>query len=128
VAGPFITSCRPNLVGDPNLPAGRRSPEQWVNRSAFARQPLGTFGSAGRNIVFADGTQNLDLAVIKKTYFGRGETARSVELRAEFFNLPNHPQFGVPDLDFSSPTFGRIFSTAQGTTERQIQLGLRVVF
>ena len=128
VAGPFITSCRPNLVGNPILPADRRSPEQWINRSAFARQPLGTFGSAGRNIVFADGTQNLDLAVIKRAYFGQSETAKSVELRAEFFNLPNHPQFGVPDLDFSSPTFGRIFSTAQGTTERQIQFGLKFIF
>jgi hypothetical protein len=128
VAGPFITSCRPNLVGNPILPAGRRSPEQWINRSAFARQLPGTFGSAGRNIVFADGTQNLDVAVIKRAYFGRGEAARIVELRAEFFNLPNHPQFGVPDLDFSSPTFGRIFSTAQGTTERQIQFGLKFTF
>ena len=128
VAGPFITSCRPNLVGNPILPAARRSPEQWLNRSAFARQPQGTFGSAGRNIVFADGTRNLDVAVIKRAYFGQGETARIVELRAEFFNLPNHPQFGAPDLDFSSPTFGRIFSTAQGTTERQIQFGLKFIF
>ena len=128
VAGPFITSCRPNLVGNPILPAGQRSPEQWLNRSAFARQLPGTFGSAGRNIVFADGMQNLDVAVIKRAYFGQGETARIVELRAEFFNLPNHPQFGVPDLDFSSPTFGRIFSTAQGTTERQIQFGLKFIF
>lgn len=128
VAGPFITSCRPNLVGNPILPADQRSPEQWINRSAFARQLPGTFGSAGRNIVFTDGTQNLDVALIKRAYFGQGETAKRIELRAEFFNLPNHPQFGTPDLDFSSPTFGRIFSTAQGTTERQIQFGLKFIF
>ena len=115
-------------MGNPILPAGRRSPEQWIDRSAFARQPPGTFGSAGRNIVFADGTQNLDVALIKRADFGQGETANGIELRAEFFNLPNHPQFGTPDLDLSSPTFGRIFSTAQGTTERQIQLGLKFVF
>jgi hypothetical protein len=128
VAGPFITSCRPNLVGDPDPPSGRRSPENWINKSAFARQPLGRFGSAGRNIVFADGTHNLDLAVIKRVSFGEGANVRSIEGRAEFFNLPNHPQFGVPDLDFSSPAFGRIFSTAQGTTERQLQFGLKFIF
>lgn len=128
VAGPFITSCRPNLVGNPNLPSSQRSPELWINRSAFAKQPLGKFGGAGRNIIFADGTQNLDLALIKRVYLGRGDSAKSFEFRAEFFNLPNHPQFGAPDLDFTSPTFGRVFSTAQGTTERQIQFGIKFIF
>lgn len=54
----------------------------------------------GRNIIFADGAQNLDLAVIKRTQFGKEHNGKAVEFRAKFFNLLNHPQFGPPDLDF----------------------------
>jgi len=102
--------------------------EAWFDTSAFARQSFGAFGTAGRNIIFADGARNLDLAVIKRTQFGKEHNGKAVEFRAEFFNLLNHPQFGPPDLDFSSTTFGQIFSTARGSTERVIQFGLKLGF
>jgi hypothetical protein len=127
VSGPFITSCRPNLVKPPNLRDDQRSVDQWFDTSAFQRQAFGSFGSAGRNVVFADGAENLDVAVIKRIPLS-DSASRSLEFRAEFFNLPNHPQFGLPDLNFSSPTFGKIFSTARGSTERQIQFGLKLKF
>ena len=125
VSGPFITSCRPNLLRNPNLP-NKRTPERWFDTTAFVRQSLGTFGNAGRNIIMGDGIQNVDLGLIKRVRFGDTLGNKSLEFRAEFFNLFNHPQFGAPDLDFSSPTFGRVFSIARGTTERQIQLGLKL--
>jgi len=128
VSGPFITSCRPNLLRNPLLPGNERSVNAWFDTGAFARQSFGSFGTAGRNIIFADGTENLDLAVIKRTHFGTELRGLDVEFRAEFFNLPNHPQFGPPDLDFSSPTLGQIFSTARGATERVIQFGLKLSF
>ena len=128
VSGPFITSCRPNLLRSPLLPKDQRSVKAWFDTAAFARQSFGSFGTAGRNIIFADGAENLDLAVIKRTHFGRELTGMDVEFRAEFFNLANHPQFGPPDLDFSSTTFGQIFSTARGSTERVIQFGLKLSF
>jgi hypothetical protein len=124
-SGPFITSCRPNLLRNPNLP-NKRTPERWFDTTAFVRQSLGTFGNAGRNIIMGDGIQNVDLGLIKRVRFGDTLGNKSLEFRAEFFNLFNHPQFGAPDLDFSSPTFGRVFSIARGTTERQIQLGLKL--
>jgi hypothetical protein len=127
VSGPFITSCRPNLVKPPNLKGDRRTVDQWFETSAFQRQPFGSFGNAGRNVIFADGAENLDVAVIKRIAFS-DSMSRSIEFRAEFFNLPNHPQFGPPDLNFSSPTFGKVFSTARGSSERQIQFGLKVNF
>jgi len=123
---PFFASCRPNRVGDPNL--DNRSPGNWINKAAFQVQPLGTFGNARRGILFADGTENVDLNFAKVT----GITERtSLEFRAEFYNLFNHPQFGVPDLDFSAgnnPNFGRIFSTARFSNAREIQLGLKLYF
>ena len=127
VSGPFITSCRPNLIREPNLRDDQRSVDQWLDTSAFSRQPFGSFGNAGRNLVFADGAENLDVALIKKIQLGDNSNT-NLEFRAEVFNLPNHPQFGPPDLDFSSSTFGKIFSTARGSTERQIQFGLKLNF
>jgi hypothetical protein len=128
VSGPFITSCRPNLLRNPLLPNSKRSVNAWFDTTAFARQSFGSFGTASRNIIFADGTQNLDLAVSKRTHFGKELKGMVVQFRAEFFNLLNHPQFGAPDLDFSSTTFGQIFSTARGSTERVIQFGLKLSF
>ncbi len=128
VSGPFITSCRPNLLRNPMLPGSKRSVNAWFDTAAFARQSFGAFGTAGRNLVFADGAENLDLAVIKRTHFRKEFNSPVIEFRAEFFNLLNHPQFGPPNLDFSSTTFGQIFTTARGSTERVIQFGLKVSF
>jgi len=35
----------------------------------------------------------------------------SLQIRAEFYNALNHPQFAAPDANFTSPTFGVISST-----------------
>jgi hypothetical protein len=97
------------LLHNPLLPSSKRSVNAWFDTSVFARQSFGAFGTAGRNIIFAEGAQNLDLAVIKRTQFGKEHNGKAVEFRAEFFNLLNHPQFGPPDLDFSSTTLVRSF-------------------
>jgi len=48
------------------------------------------------------------------------------QLRAEFFNAFNHPQFANPDTNFASPTFGVISGTA--VNARVGQLALRFSF
>jgi hypothetical protein len=40
---------RPNLIGDPTLPAGERSVGRWFNTSAFAAAPAFTIGTSSRN-------------------------------------------------------------------------------
>ncbi|HEX5229021.1 MAG TPA: hypothetical protein VFW44_14990, partial [Bryobacteraceae bacterium] len=55
----------------------------------------------------------------------------SLQFRAEFFNVLNHTNFGVPNTTvFSngavSPSAGLITATA--TTSRQIQFGLKLIF
>ena len=49
-----------------------------------------------------------------------------MQFRAEFFNVTNHPNFGLPNREFGTANFGVISSTV--TTERQIQFGLRYTF
>jgi len=60
---------RPNQVRDPNLPGGRRTPDQWFDTAAFALPAPFTFGSAPRNSVIGPGYANVDLAVAKTWAF-----------------------------------------------------------
>jgi len=83
------STLRPNLVGDPR---GNRSVTQYFNAAAFA-PALSNFGSAGRGIVRGPGINNFDLSVQKLFRFTE---SRNLQLRAEFFNIFNHPQYGNP--------------------------------
>jgi hypothetical protein len=113
---------RANCIAPGDLPAGQRSPSRWFNTSAFQLAPLGTFGNCGRNTVTAPGTNNWDVSFFKKTPI----TERAaVEVRAEFFNIWNHPQFGIPVYDPSTPAFGSINSVRAA---RQIQFAMKLLF
>lgn len=118
---------RPNLVGDP---AGPKTVGQWVNPAAFALPPRGQFGNTGRNILTGPKYADIDLGFFKNTYFGKEDRFRA-QLRAEFFNLLNHPNFAQPlrSLSFPSATFGTIANTrtpsGDAGSARQIQLALK---
>ena len=118
---------RPNLVGDPS---GPQTVGQWLNPAAFALPARGTFGNTGRNILTGPAFADVDLGLFKNTYFGKEDRFRA-QLRAEFFNLANHPNFAQPlrSLAFPSTTFGTIANTRTPTGDagsaRQIQLGMK---
>jgi hypothetical protein len=114
---------RPNRLADGNLPRGSRTIDRWFDVSAFALPAAFTFGNAGRNILRAPGNVNLDLLVGRNFIF----TERTrLEFRGEFYNATNTAHFGRPNAVIGSPQAGTITSTA--TPNRQIQLGLRLVF
>jgi carboxypeptidase family protein len=116
----FGANDRPNLNGDPNL--SRRSPERWFNTAAFSFSAPGTFGNAGRNILEGPGYQNVNVSLVKNTAL----TERlKLQLRAEAFNLFNHPNFNLPDNFLGSPTFGRISSARD---PRHLQFGVKLLF
>jgi hypothetical protein len=50
----------------------------------------------------------------------------TLQLRGESFNAFNHPQFGTPDSNVSSVTFGKISGTANGP--RNMQVALKLLF
>jgi len=118
---------RPNRLGSGVL--DHPTPDRWYDVSSFCASiscglPLYTFGNSGRNILISDGVKTFDLSLTKNHYFNQEKT--NIQFRAEFFNVTNHPNFGVPDTFVDRPTAGRVSSTT--TTSRQIQLGLRVVY
>jgi hypothetical protein len=122
----FSSSQRPNLVGDPELPSDRPLEEQvarWFNTDAFAFPGNGVLGNAPRNVGDGPGLVKWDMSLSKNVNFSDN---RYVQIRAEFYNLFNRTNLGLPNGSRGSGAFGSINSTA--TPAREIQLGLRVVF
>ena len=111
---------RPNLVGNPSLSPGARTPSRFFNTSAFATAQQFTIGTASRNPVRGPAFRDLDLALVKHTTFFH-ETG--MEFRAELFNVTNTPAFGQPNGSYGSPAFGSITTTT--TDPRVIQLAIR---
>src|SRR6185295_6785314 len=57
---------RPNLVGDPILPADQRNEMYWFNTAAFAIAPVFTLGSASRNPVRGPSYRNVDFTLMRR--------------------------------------------------------------
>ncbi len=113
---------RPDLVGDPNAGAPH-TVDQWFNTAAFAMPAPFTFGSAGRNVVFAADESNVDFSLIKDTAV---KEHAKLQFRAEVFNILNHTNFAdVPGRTAFTPTFGR-YTSAENP--RQIQMALKLLF
>ena len=93
------------------------------------------FGNSGQGILLGPGQFNFDVSLIKTTKITEKTT---LQIRAEFFNLANHPQFAT-----ISPTTGtggtvaslpNVFAAGAGTitstsvNPRIIQLGAKFIF
>jgi hypothetical protein len=113
---------RPNLVGDPTLPADQRTPAQWFNTASFTTAPVFTMGSASRNPVRGPAFRNVDLALIRRVPIRAGA---ALELRAEVFNLLNTPNLGLPNAVQGAAPFGTITTALD---PRVGQLALKLVF
>jgi hypothetical protein len=84
---------------------------------------FGNTGAVGRNTARADSLMNWDVALNKR--FGFGEE-QNLELRAEFFNVLNRANFGIPVRTVFNPGFGSAVETA--TPARTIQFALKYSF
>lgn len=136
--------------GNGTLSTDKRSLKEWFNTSAFVSIPLtgslanGQWGNSGRNILQGPGTKNIDFSVFKNFQVAE---SKSLQLRAEFFNLFNTPQFNNPSAVAPTPAigsttlvpnitagsaFGTIASAGSPTTfqriSREIQLAAKFTF
>jgi hypothetical protein len=89
----------PLYINDPNVGGGRR-----INLAAFTIPPAGRQGTLGRNALRGFPLWQLDLAVRRQ--FNLAERV-SLQFRAEFFNLFNHPNFADPISQLNNPLFGQ---------------------
>jgi hypothetical protein len=114
--------CRADIVGDPNLPPGERTPERWFDTSVFRAPAPGLFGNQGRNIVEGPGFFVWDFSTHKDIPWGRD---RKVQLRLEVFNVTNRANFGKPDGRLGAASFGAVASAFDA---RQAQIGVKLLF
>ena len=107
---------------DGNLPPDERTLSRWFDLDAFINPPLYTFGNSPRSALRGPARQNVNLSLSK--LFAMTEKKR-MELRGEFFNLPNHANFGLPGHTIGAQAAGVISSTQPA---RQVQVAGRIIF
>ena len=128
-----LSNPQPGPLGGPALPNTLFT----VSRGRIVRNPNGTLavvvdflglptgrtGNAGRNILRADGINNVDIGIFKNTRIGENQR---LQFRAEFNNLTNTRDFGIPEGRANSANFLNQWGTNGGN--RRIVLGLRYIF
>jgi hypothetical protein len=125
---PDVGQQRPDLIGNPyqNIPAGL-----FFNPAAFGdpsdsinpNDPLNLFGNAGRNILIGPGFKNFNASILKNIRLGEGVR---LQLRAEAFNIFNHPNFQVPVFFLDRTDVARVTSTAN--EGRELQFAIKLLF
>ncbi len=133
---------RPDLVEQPHFSTSGAVREDYFGRgpdnTSFFSIPInvpggtgpnhGRFGTLGRDTFRGPSFQQYDVALIKDTPFGRRGNSElgTVEFRAEFFNVFNLVNFGLPSNILRGSGFGVISKTAGPS--RQIQFSLKLIY
>lgn len=133
---------RPDQVDTPRLSTRGPTREDYFGRgtenSSYFSIPTGVpggtgpnqgrFGTLGRNTFRGPLVRTWDMALIKDTSFGRRGNGElfTLQFRAEFFNVFNNVNFGVPANIVRGTGFGYISRTS--TPSRQIQFSLKLMY
>ena len=134
---------RPDQIARPVLSTGRTRREDYFGRgdanASFFSIPVnlpggtgpnrGRFGTLGRNTFRGPAFYNFDMSLVKDTPVGTrksGSELVNVQFRAEFFNVFNIVNMGLPSNTILGSGFGLINRTAGSS--RQIQFSLKVAY
>lgn len=118
---------RPNYVSGCQQVVGKV--DEWFNPNCYALEAPGTLGNLGRNTVNGPGFKDVDFALLKDT---RLRENMNLQFRAEFFNILNIDNYGLPNISLfegggiRNPLGGQI--TTEAGKPRQIQFALKLVF
>ena len=118
---------RPNVSGNPILPAGRSTGDrlaQWFDPTVFSLPAPGTYGNVGRNALIGPGMSSTNVALMKNFPIAHREGMK-LQFRAEAFSVFNTPIFKNPTNTMGSQ-FGKITSTSGG--DRHLQFALKLFF
>jgi len=113
------------LPGSLKINTNGRNGKPAFNTSLFPEETLGQLGNAKRRNFYGPGIENFDMTLQKVL---RLSDAKSLEFRAEAFNVFNHAQFYGPaavDGQREDPSFGQIESAA---APRLVQLAAKFSF
>lgn len=120
-----LNASRANIIGpgNPSLPSGQRSIDNWFNANAFSMPDNYTYGNSGINILRGPGFSEVELALQKS--FTLGDRYKAT-FRAEAENLLNHVNLGNPSSTLGVSGFNTIRSL--GGDPRSMQMVLRFAF
>jgi len=136
-----VASQTPNFVSPNPYPANQNI-NNWISRSAFANPDLGTYGNLGYNNMKGPGVFQLNMGLSRTFAI---QEKKTIQVRAEAFNLPNHlnpfapgaaPNAGQAgaNVSLTAPNFGQITNDISGNNGLQsgdyrvIQLAMKFVF
>jgi hypothetical protein len=114
---------RPDVVAGQAPLASNPDWDGWLNKAAWKPAALGTFGNAEIGQWTGPGYYNLDMGLDKNFDLGG---SKFITLRAEAFNILNHPNKGMPNRDFGGADFGKVLGTANAA--RVLEFVAKFVF
>jgi carboxypeptidase family protein len=126
---PDVPNRNPNFTGPVILGVdGFKKTGRYFDPNAFVLPLAGTFGNVARGAFTGPGLFTVDASLFKKFNI---DEKRTLQFRAEAFNVTNHPNFTTPNpAVFSgtsySPSAGVL--TQMAGTSRLIQFALRLMF
>jgi hypothetical protein len=139
-AGMEVDNCE--LVAGQNPNAGAHNILSWWNLAAFATPTSQqVFGDAGRNVLRGPGYFNVDLTLQKVAQINEKV---KLQLRFEAFNVLNHPNFSMPNVNedqypayangqpagsLSLSQIGQFNSVnATASSNRQLQVAMKLIW
>ena len=108
---PGAVSGRANRVAGAALYPATKTKAQWFNPAAFTAptdssgRAGGVYGTSGYDMLYGPRFQDWDLNLKKNTAWG---DHYNVQLRADAFNLFNHPNFATPNANISNSNVGTV--------------------
>jgi Carboxypeptidase regulatory-like domain/TonB-dependent Receptor Plug Domain/TonB dependent receptor len=125
---------RPNFNPGPGCSANAVNPGQpsnYIKATCFSFPAPGELGDLGRNTLRGPSFADFDSSLFKNLPLFRDRY--SLQLRAEFFNVLNHTNFGTQATGLFDKSGGLLSSAGQLpaptlTTSRQIQFGAKFIF
>jgi hypothetical protein len=118
--------------GVPLYPA-TKTKAAWFNTAAFTAPTNAAgiagaaYGNSGYNMLRGPGFQDWDMNLQKNILF---RERYKVQLRADSFNIFNHPNLGIPVTDFTNSSFGKITSTSSTPSyeQRTVEFAIKFMF
>jgi outer membrane receptor protein involved in Fe transport len=98
----------------------------FLNSALFALPPVGQFGNIGEGAIAGPGYFDYDMSLMKNFYPISSHENFSVQVRGDFINFLNHPNFGDPNVSFTGANFGQV--TGYNGNPRIIQLAMKIFF
>ena len=120
--GGILVRANPGNGQNAALAAEERTTRRWFNTGAFVAPAAFQFGTLGRNTVSGPGMVNLDVMVSRDIHVVE---RLNIQLRAEFFNLANHPNYNIVGRIINQPNFGAVLNQLD---PRNIQFGAKFIF